>query len=258
MALYHLVAPTDFLANLEVEHRERLKNFRGPAFFIPPHETSLDFVLALRAAKRPARGVYKEQKWYTPGYLTTVMGKFGGGIPIKADESGRMKPSSAREFIVRVYEAFDRDELVVTFPEGDGNQGKLAVARSIVDLPKMARNYENGQKSSGDERQKVAIIACGIEYKRAMNRPWPIKIDIPLATRVIVRFGEPIYPSDHPEFTMDYYMREIAKLSNRPYGPDLETESLVKNGHDPKQSRLMLSGESLADAFERLRGRIWS
>ena len=200
------------MSHLKVEGQEHLAKFQGPAILCAPHWCAVDFVGTGVATDRFLKFTYKKQAQASTGALGTWMAMYAGGIPI----------NDGRKFYREVFEAFDEDQIIFIYPEGDTNLGKPAIGKSLVDLVKITRAYERHNERLNKKRPEVAIIPSGLEYiLPPVKIPWPVTTPIPWATRLVVRFGEPIYPNEHPDMDMDDYMRIIAKLSNRPYAPDL-------------------------------------
>lgn len=213
MELRHMLEGAyKLMSNLEVENADNIVNFRGPAFVCPPHQFSIDFLGICVGINRFMKIVYKKQDVFRQFQLATLMAMYGGGIPVNGKGN----------FLEKIYKAFDQNQIALIFPEGDQNLGNKAVARG-KNIITMAKNYQRRNRLLGIEKPEAAIIPVGMEYIESPVRiPWKMKIPTPFATRLIVRVGEPIFPSDHPDLKMDNYMKIIANLSNRPYAPDLE------------------------------------
>ena len=200
------------MSHLKVEGEEHIANFNGPAILYSPHWCAVDFVGTGSAIDKFLKFTYKKQHNASTGALASWMAMYAGGIPV----------NDGRKFYQDVFEAFDENQIVFIYPEGDVSLGKPAVGKPLVDLVKITKAYERHNKRLSKKKMEVAIIPSGLEYiLPPVKIPWPATTPIPCATRLIVRFGEPIYPSEHPDISMDDYMRIIAKLSNRPYAPDL-------------------------------------
>lgn len=203
------------MSHLEVEGLENIADFKDPAIVYSPHPFYTDFLGVSIAIGKPIIPTYEKQKFTSPGIVGTLTAMYVGGIEIKEN----MTIAEAKKFLAQVYEAFDENQWVFIHPEGSNNHYKREVSGNVADLVKITRSYQNHCKREKRERPEVALIPVGEEYK-----PWPRgKLPPPWATELTVRIGKPIFPSEHSNWTMDDYMRIIARLSGRDYAPDVET-----------------------------------
>lgn len=230
------------MANLQIEDYENYREVEGPKILYAPHRFSMDWLGVGVAVEDFLRITYIDQidnkgRVYD---LATWMGRYVGGIKVN-------NPLSSIRGILK---SLDRGETVLVFPEGVKGPGGLAVGRALNDNVLEIPNLFEKRKKTGSQKSEVPLIPVGLKYVESPSRrPWPkIDIDIPTvgihlkvklgdlniptpwATDLTVRFGEPLYTSEHPDWGMDHYMRIVADLSNRPYGPDLESVSVKRMG----------------------------
>lgn len=198
------------MSGMNVEDYENFSKVEGPAIVYAPHKYSVDFLSIGIAVEGFLRFTYEDRGNEAIWDLATWMARYAGGI----------KVNNPISFVREAVKALDRGEKVLVFPEGDKNLGKMAVEKAksdlIIDIP----NLYHRRSRRFECPPEVPFIPVGLDYREPpVKIPWRMNIPPPWATHLIVRFGEPVYPSQHPEWNMDDYMRIIARLSNRPYAP---------------------------------------
>jgi len=235
--LHNLLADaTRIMSNWEVHGIENISNQEGPVCVCAPHYSAIDLTEILTLTGQHMVPVYKRQEPGTPGYLGTRLAEHIGGIETPKgnvndqeniddnNSSKKIALSNYRKFQDEIFKAWDKNRWVFIHPEGDKNHRQPMVSKPIFDLTKFIRRYEMRNEAIGIIRPEVAIVPIGLEYiEPTIQVPgWRLTTPFPFATKTIFRFCEPIYLSEHQDWTMDSCMRLLAKLSNRPYAPDIE------------------------------------
>lgn len=200
------------MSNLKIEGYENFTGVVGPAIVYAPHRYSVDWLSICVAADQFLRATYKDQGKIAVWDLATWMGRYAGAIPV----------NGSGNFLKKVFSAFDRGEKVLMFPEGEKSIGKNTVGRALSQRIKdWPASYQKLTKHPECQIREIPLIPVGLDYvKPPSRRPLPLNIPTPWATHLTLRFGEPIYPSEHPEWSMDDYMRRIAELSCLEFAPD--------------------------------------
>lgn len=175
----------------------------GPRVLVLPHQNSLDSLSLMRGIDEYIAFVYSTYQIKKAIALKFIPYHIGG---IRVKES--------YVYFQRLFEHFDRDSLVIVFPQGDFEDDCVSTFNSGI--TKLVQIYEQRR------RRKIAIIPVGIEYQypRGLPKTMPVPVfTFPFpGTMTTIRFGEPkqLDTKNHKELT-EIVMREAAALSKLDY-----------------------------------------
>jgi len=127
---------------------------------------------------------------------------------------GGIRIKKSYVYFQRLFEHFDRDSLIVVFPQGDFEDDCVSIFKSGI--AKLVEIYERRRG------REITIIPAGIEYRFPEHlpkiAPIPVfKFPFP-GTGAIIHFGNPEHLNGtKPEELTKIVMKEAARLSKLDY-----------------------------------------
>ncbi len=178
----------------------------GPRVLVLPHQNSLDSLSLMRGIDEYIAFVYSTYE-IKKAIALKVIPYHIGGIRIK----------KSYVYFQRLFEHFDRDSLVVVFPQGDFEDGCVSISK-----PGIAKLVEIYERRRG---RRVLIIPAGIEYKPPKRLPKRAPVptfNFPFpGTKATLRFANPEHlDGRNPKELTQIVMQETARLSNLNYVAD--------------------------------------
>lgn len=175
----------------------------GPRILVVPHQNTLDSLSLMRGIDEYIAFVYSTYQ-IKKAIALKVIPYHTGGIRVK----------KSYVYFKRLFEHFDRDSLVVVFPQGDFENDCISIFN-----PGIAKLVEIYGQRRGRE---VTIIPTGIEYK--LPKHLPKRAFVPIftfpfpGTMATVRFGKPKHMDGrNPKELTEIVMQEAARLSKLDY-----------------------------------------